>query len=327
MNADLPDYDISSDAMKAFNEGKTDNLYARKTTDKEGRTVYKVDVTSCKPLRSLVQSVKMCIKGGEYFYKNEQITSIIKNARNEKRQVTPENLAPSAVKLKFQKAVEKAKVIGKDLTAITAKGYKGVTLNEHYWAEALYAPHGNSKEDFATWKQSYTKLSFEEWQKSNDRQAPQCYKDVDIDYLKPNDLAKLRVSFLKGNTNNAVLIKDGKPLLGDTSPLIFAIDKNEKFYCKEPEFYKFHHSSFLAGGAVIGVGAIHTDTDGHIDFISNRSGHYLPDLANTLEMLKYFEKQGVDLTRVEFQFFDDKEMSKNYSAKAFLDNNGPYPLE
>jgi hypothetical protein len=46
---------------------------------------------------------------------------------------------------------------------------------------------------------------------------------------------------------------------------------------------KFHHSSFLAGGDVLFAGEWETDAAGKIQKISNRSGHYRPQLVHLLK--------------------------------------------
>ena len=56
-----------------------------------------------------------------------------------------------------------------------------------------------------------------------------------------------------------------------------------------------HHSSLLAGVAVAGAGEIRADRNGVITWISNKSGHYAPQIDHFLQVLHQLQKKGVNL--------------------------------
>ncbi|HET9642184.1 MAG TPA: hypothetical protein VFP68_02215, partial [Burkholderiaceae bacterium] len=55
---------------------------------------------------------------------------------------------------------------------------------------------------------------------------------------------------------------------------------------------KFHHSSFVAGGAVAAAGEIEV-RNGEVTYISRRSGHYWPSEAQLDQMAENLRSQGV----------------------------------
>jgi hypothetical protein len=82
----------------------------------------------------------------------------------------------------------------------------------------------------------------------------------------------------------------------------------------------FHHSSFLGDAAVAGAGEFKTSPDGKIVELSSKSGHYKPTDKQNYFMLKYFEDRGVDLSSVEFTFYDKDGKTARLNAKDHLDH-------
>jgi hypothetical protein len=60
---------------------------------------------------------------------------------------------------------------------------------------------------------------------------------------------------------------------------------------------KFHHSSFLSGGAAISAGAIAIE-DGELRSIKPHSGHYMPTCEEFKIMLDLLHSWGVDMSSV-----------------------------
>jgi hypothetical protein len=56
-----------------------------------------------------------------------------------------------------------------------------------------------------------------------------------------------------------------------------------------------HHSSLLAGANVAGAGELKA-VNGHLTWLSNKSGHYAPSVAHMLQVLHQIQKGGVPMT-------------------------------
>jgi hypothetical protein len=63
---------------------------------------------------------------------------------------------------------------------------------------------------------------------------------------------------------------------------------------------RFHHSSLAGGQPVAAAGEIKV-RDGQVEAVSDRSGHYEPDLAMTSQMNDRLEAGGVDTSRVTYE--------------------------
>ena len=120
-------------------------------------------------------------------------------------------------------------------------------------------------------------------------------------YLNSLKRKPYKISFVK-NGNNLVLMKSGRVF--DTEKFttkfynyaIFVISPKGSLYAGKAALGKFHHSSFLAGGAVLSAGERQTNSQGFLTFVSNKSGHYKPKLSNILAGLSFFQGKGVDLS-------------------------------
>lgn len=78
-----------------------------------------------------------------------------------------------------------------------------------------------------------------------------------------------------------------------------------------------HHSSLLAGGTVAGAGELKA-TGGRLDWISNKSGHYQPDLAHFLQVLHQLQKKNVDLSTTRVSFFSSSGRQNFATVGDFL---------
>lgn len=123
--------------------------------------------------------------------------------------------------------------------------------------------------------------------------------------------------FRKGeplSTSNEVTVHSGKGWA------IFVISPQEKLYCGSHLPGVFHHSSFLGDGAIMAAGEIRTDESGKITHISSKSGHYKPTSEENIELLRWFQKNGANLSEVSFTYFlADGSVSLPINARVYLD--------
>ncbi|WP_202985783.1 DUF4157 domain-containing protein [Nostoc sp. UIC 10630] len=76
---------------------------------------------------------------------------------------------------------------------------------------------------------------------------------------------------------------------------LYVMDPNGEFYAGNSKVGLFHHSSFLAGGAVAGAGELKTNSSGSLQQINNKSGHYQPDQDQMFQVLTQLKSKGVNL--------------------------------
>ncbi|MCC5643656.1 hypothetical protein LC607_12000 [Nostoc sp. CHAB 5824] len=80
---------------------------------------------------------------------------------------------------------------------------------------------------------------------------------------------------------------------GGKNWMIFVLSPDGKFYADAHEEGKYHHSSALAGIPVKGAGAIKV-IGGTLEEISDKSGHYKPNMHQMYTTLMQLQKCGVD---------------------------------
>ena len=78
---------------------------------------------------------------------------------------------------------------------------------------------------------------------------------------------------------------------------LYVIDGAGHIYAGGKTTKHFKHSSFLAGGATLAAGTMKV-VQGRIKFVTRRSGHYLPEVQQMLNLLERLRACGVDLTEV-----------------------------
>jgi len=107
---------------------------------------------------------------------------------------------------------------------------------------------------------------------------------------------------------------------------IFVMDKKGKIYAASHKLGVFHHSSFLAGQEVASAGEMKV-TNGKLDVITNKSGHYEPTRRHLYFALKELETRGVALGGVDVRVFNQetKKLEKyekdTQDAQSFLKNH------
>lgn len=100
------------------------------------------------------------------------------------------------------------------------------------------------------------------------------------------------------------------------SRLIYAMNAAGEFFVGESLNGVFHHSSFLAGGAVASAGDIKV-VGGEITAISNNSGHYKPGAAFLWQAVRQLEILGVDLSRVTVEVLSAGDIKADVFLKYF----------
>ncbi|MQA86275.1 MAG: hypothetical protein GEV03_16980 [Streptosporangiales bacterium] len=82
---------------------------------------------------------------------------------------------------------------------------------------------------------------------------------------------------------------------------IFAMDRYGNIYASSKhEVGRFHHSSFLAGEPVGGAGELEV-INGRLIFLSDRSGHYMPEPEFLEQVVRRLTEDGIDFRGVEIR--------------------------
>ena len=114
---------------------------------------------------------------------------------------------------------------------------------------------------------------------------------VNADVILPNRTLKL--------PNPTASIKDRKRLGWG----IFVLDQfGQLYFSHRSERGVFHHSSFLAGGAVACAGEMIVE-NGRVRYVNNQSGHYQPPPAALEQLLDYFTQGGMQTDQIEVARF------------------------
>jgi hypothetical protein len=83
------------------------------------------------------------------------------------------------------------------------------------------------------------------------------------------------------------------------SNAIFVMDEQGNIYASKVHAPgEFHHSSFLAGEPVAAAGEIRV-TNGALEFISDRSGHYQPPPIHLEQAIDVLKDKGVNVSGIK----------------------------
>lgn len=126
------------------------------------------------------------------------------------------------------------------------------------------------------------------WANQKNTQVPR------ISYLSENQRAIHRIYFYKDKVYDAegVALCASGPCQG-----IFVMDPQGRFYFSlSSQEAVFHHSSFLAGGAISAAGHLEFDR-GKLVHVNNASGHYKPPAITNYFVLMELIKRGVSLPK------------------------------
>ncbi|KAL5974612.1 hypothetical protein ACLOJK_031282 [Asimina triloba] len=122
-----------------------------------------------------------------------------------------------------------------------------------------------------------------------------------IKYLGPQEREHLEYKLIEGR----IVRKFSGEVLDTTEESkegkwIFVMSTSKKLYAGQKKKGRFHHSSFLAGGATLAAGRFIVK-DGYLKCIWAYSGHYRPSAENLKSFLSYLEENGVILSKVEIR--------------------------
>lgn len=224
-------------------------------------------------------------------------------------------------KPKLMRAVTKLAKIGKGMGEMKAQGIQGKMIETDYSMEAVSRFHPFASDELKEeWETSGSQLSFDDWIKEDAAFLPL------VSYLKTDEERK---PFLL-DFQNGIVKREGKPYSTEKEATahsgrgwaIFVIDPRGQLYSASHIRGRFHHSSFLNGGAVMAAGEIKTDPSGKIIELSNKSGHYHPTVEQNLNLLRLLEKNGVDLSNVKFTELSMGQFFVFNSAKKYLEQDG-----
>lgn len=214
-----------------------------------------------------------------------------------------------------------ASKVGKGLS-LDSKAHK---LAFQHWIEAIDPRHryGHSLHIYyEEWCKAEAGQPFFYWLDIGDgkvvdlKECPRSkLRDQCIKYLGPQEREHYEYIIVEGK-----IIHRQTELLLDTKngeKWIFVTSTSNRLYAGEKKKGKFHHSSFLAGGATLAAGRLDVE-NGTLKTISPYSGHYRPTDESLKSFLSFLKEHGVDLDTVEikkanedYETYEDKKSIKN----------------
>lgn len=137
-------------------------------------------------------------------------------------------------------------------------------------------------------------------------------KPMERGYIRNDGLMEVKYFSSVEREQYRLTVKDGKLYdakgkLFDTSDAangraIFIIDGEGRiYYYKDPEIMVIHHSSLNFGAPVANAGELGA-LRGRLNYLSNRSGHYLPNLEHMRQTENYLKMRGIDMKGVEVEY-------------------------
>ncbi|KAL0401512.1 UNVERIFIED_CONTAM: IQ domain-containing protein IQM3, partial [Sesamum latifolium] len=189
---------------------------------------------------------------------------------------------------------------------------KARKLAFEHWIEAIDPRHRyghNLHIYFDEWCRSHTDQPFFYWLDVGDG------KGVNIDECPRSRLLQECISYLgpKERECYEYIIVEGELMHKQTRNLldtneevtgskwIFVMSTSGKLYAGQKKKGRFHHSSFLAGGATLAAGRLAAER-GSLKSISAYSGHYRPTDENLSIFLAFLQNSGVNLAEVQVTF-------------------------
>jgi hypothetical protein len=118
---------------------------------------------------------------------------------------------------------------------------------------------------------------------------------------------------------NNQLLDTGKMVTHHSGPgyAIYVLSGQGNFHIASHKVGQYHHSSLL-GGAKVACGGEMKITQGRLEFLSNKSGHYHPDKDDLLHVLAVLQNKGVNMDFKVNSLKADNSVSKHASVWSFL---------
>ncbi|KAG5252673.1 IQ domain-containing protein [Salix suchowensis] len=235
---------------------------------------------------------------------NENTVSFFKNPKSE------------SAASRWKRVGSHASKVGKGLS----KNAESEKLYFEHWIEAIDPRHRYG---------AYLYMYFKKWSETNSGQ-PFFYwldvgdgKEVEVEECPRSKLQENSIKYLgpKEREQYECIIIEGKffhkqsrNLVDTKGKWIFVLSPTRRLYAGQKKRGKFHHSSFLAGGATIAAGTVIIE-NGNLKFISPMSGHYRPTQEKFESFLSFFKDSGVNLDEVQVNQAIEYSSASDYAAK------------
>lgn len=204
-----------------------------------------------------------------------------------------------------------------------SRGGQSILLAPHQWIEVRDATHrygGYLKHYWREWASSGTTQDFFHWLDSGDgafvdlAEAPRAKMETaTVTYCSPEQRLRYAVGSRDGllvYLASGVLVGAGKHC---DSRLMYVLSPSGVLYIGEKVKGRFHHSSFLSGGACIGAGYVDVH-EGKLLRISPHSGHYRPTASDLERVLHVFGiNLGIDMRDVVIDPIEKSKQKKSES--------------
>ncbi|KAJ6749619.1 hypothetical protein OIU85_000270 [Salix viminalis] len=204
----------------------------------------------------------------------------------------------------------------------------GKGLSKHAESEKLYFEHWIEAIDPRHRYGAYLYMYFKKWSETNSGQ-PFFYwldvgdgKEVEVEECPRSKLQENSIKYLgpQREQYECIIIegkffhKQSRNLVDTKGKWIFVLSPTRRLYAGQKKRGKFHHSSFLAGGATIAAGTVIIE-NGNLKFISPLSGHYRPTQEKFEGFLSFFKDSGVNLDEVQVNQAIEYSSASDYAAK------------
>eukprot|EP00397_Hematodinium_sp_SG-2012_P035537 GEMP01038237.1.p1 GENE.GEMP01038237.1~~GEMP01038237.1.p1 ORF type:complete len:288 (+),score=66.98 GEMP01038237.1:148-1011(+) len=226
---------------------------------------------------------------------------------------------------RFRLAVSKVKkLVGQRRLSgyqASAEDKQVLVLMVQHWLEATDENHrygGHLLPYYNVWKESDTTESFFKWLDDGEGRTvdlEKCSRYVlGTEHVKYCTIIERERYVVMPNSEGKLhFVQSGDVVNGE---MIFVMGPKGILFMGTKERGRFHHSSFLGGGAVLVAGSAIV-TDGIFTNISPHSGHYRPVRLDFLAFIDNLEQQGLDKdnlawiqTKVDDVEFGDKTKGK-----------------
>lgn len=197
--------------------------------------------------------------------------------------------------------------------------------NRHYWLEKVdpeHRPGYDLSYAFDSWMRSPAKCSFWDFCQANEvlfTAGHQVKQYIDEAEAKKDEVGVKQGIFrwLDPMKDAPLDTSNNKTVFSGKGWAIFVVDMEGRLYCGDHEEGKFHHSTFLAGGAVKAAGELLADR-GVIQVVTAKSGHYTPGMEQMIQFLKLFPQiPGSAIIRPDFFDIRDTGEPRFYRVKHF----------
>ncbi|XP_011041401.1 PREDICTED: uncharacterized protein LOC105137370 [Populus euphratica] len=235
---------------------------------------------------------------------NEKTVSFFKNSESE------------SAASRWKRVGSHASKVGKGLS----KNAESEKLYFEHWIEAIDPRHRYGAflyMYFKKWSETNSSQPFFYWLDVGDGkevEVEECprskLQENSIKYLGPKEREQYECMIIEGKFFH----KQSRNLVDTKGKWIFVLSPTKRLYAGQKKRGKFHHSSFLAGGATIAAGTVIIE-NGNLKFISPMSGHYRPTQEKFESFLSFFKDNGVNLDEVQVNQAIEYSSASDYAAK------------